>query len=309
MRLEGHHTVLGLSFEEGGDLMQTAGADEIGDREGVFEDLHGDAASAGSVCNKSLADHVGERHGKLRCDFLGSFPWEHIDDAGDGALTVAGVEGGEDEVAGFCGGHGERDGFAVAHFADENDVWILAKGAFESCGEGGDVPAEFALGEEGGFAFEDVLDGVFEADDANGAVSVDVVGERGDGGGFAAAGVTGEQDEAALETTDVLPNVFFGEADLLDGRDVCGKGSDDGGDAVSVVEDVETKGDLFFLPFPGGVDVCERIGLEARPVFLAEHGMNEGLDHFRRERRAVANGSDVAVIAEGDGVTDFEVEV
>ena len=42
------------------------------------------------------------------------------------------MEGRNDEVTGFCGGERGGDCFRVAHFADENHVWILSQGGSES---------------------------------------------------------------------------------------------------------------------------------------------------------------------------------
>ncbi|MEK0445518.1 MAG: hypothetical protein RLZZ399_839 [Verrucomicrobiota bacterium] len=73
-----------------------------------------------------MGDDVSEAHGKLDGDFLGAFSREHVDDAGNAASGVACVQGGEDEVSCLGGGKCEGDGFAVAHFADDDDIGIFA---------------------------------------------------------------------------------------------------------------------------------------------------------------------------------------
>ncbi len=51
----------------------------------------------------------------------------HVDEAGDSAGGVVGVECGEDEVAGKGGLDGDGGGFLVAHFPDHDAVWVLAE--------------------------------------------------------------------------------------------------------------------------------------------------------------------------------------
>ncbi len=58
---------------------------------------------------------------------------------------VVGVQGAEDQVAGFGGGDGGAGGFQVAHFADEDHVGVLAEHVAKAAGEIGDVAADFAL--------------------------------------------------------------------------------------------------------------------------------------------------------------------
>ncbi len=54
------------------------------------------------------------------------FHREGANDALDGFGGVDGVERGENEVAGFGSFEGDFDGFAIAHFADEDDFGRLA---------------------------------------------------------------------------------------------------------------------------------------------------------------------------------------
>ena len=68
---------------------------------------------------------------------------------------------------------------------------------FSPCLEGEGVQADFALLDDRLVVFKDVFDGVFQGDDVFAAVGVDVLDHRGQGGGFAATGGAGQQDNAA----------------------------------------------------------------------------------------------------------------
>ena len=64
---------------------------------------------------------------KLRADLLLLAGGKHVDDAVDGALGAGGVQGAEDDVAGFGRGDGRLDRFQVAHFADQDHVRVLTQ--------------------------------------------------------------------------------------------------------------------------------------------------------------------------------------
>src|SRR5262249_38582750 len=132
---------------------------------------------------------------------------EHTEDTVDGLAGVDGMEGGEDEVAGFGGAEGDFDGFAVAHFADENGFGGLAEGGAEAGGETVEIGAEFAL-VKGGFVVRvDVLDGVFGGDDMDRLGMVDFVEDGGERGGLAGTGGAGDEDEAGFFLGDLANNL------------------------------------------------------------------------------------------------------
>ena len=59
---------------------------------------------------------------------------------------VHGVEGGQDQVAGFGRGQADLHGFPVAHFAHQNDLGRLAQGRSQATGEGVEVGPHFPAG-------------------------------------------------------------------------------------------------------------------------------------------------------------------
>ena len=109
--------------------------------------------------------HAERRRGAVD-DVLVGGEKVRVHDALDGFWGVDGVEGGDDEVAGFGGGEGDLGGFAVAEFADDDDVGVLAHALTESFGEGFGVAANFTLFDEGGVVLEGEFDGVFQGDDS-----------------------------------------------------------------------------------------------------------------------------------------------
>ena len=86
------------------------------------------------------------------------------------------MEGRNDEVTGFCGGERGGDCFRVAHFADENHVWILSQGGSESGGEGFGVVTDLSLFSDAVAMGEDVFDGILDGLDVD-VLAVDRVDE------------------------------------------------------------------------------------------------------------------------------------
>lgn len=268
------------------------------------EDFGGhDAAGGVGSGEETLGDDAEESAGELGDDLGLLLGREDVDDAVEGSGGAAGVEGGDDEVAGFCGGEGGGDAVLVAHFGDDEDVDVLAEGGAESGGEGVGVGADLALFDEAELVFEGVFDRVFDRDDHGRAGFKDAAGHGREGGGFAAAGHAGDEDEA-----------------LAGGAEVC-----DGG---GVAEFVEFRGRVWDVA-EGGFDVaaCE-VGIAAEatdvfdgegevefPVFfefgalgVCEDGHDEFADAFAVEVD-VFEGGEAAVDASGGRGVRGEVEV
>src|SRR5690606_5335003 len=89
----------------------------------------GDGTVGTDFPDQSLCDHALE----AGADQVGFDA--HVDQAGDGAGGVVGVEGAQHQVAGEGGAHGDVGGFAVADFADQDDVGVVAEDGAEDVGE------------------------------------------------------------------------------------------------------------------------------------------------------------------------------
>src|SRR5713226_2510386 len=108
----------------------------------------------------------------------------HVDEAGDGARGVVGVDGAEDEVAGQRGLDGDLRRLAVADLADHDHVRVLAEEAAQPVGEGEvDLRVHRRLRD----ALELVLDRVLDGHDVE-VRPVDLAEGRVERGGLAAPG-------------------------------------------------------------------------------------------------------------------------
>ena len=91
----------------------------------------------------------------------------------------------------------------VAHFADHDDVRVLAQHVFERMVKRQSVQPDFALFDDALVVLEDEFDRIFQRDDVLFEIGVDVLDHRGQGGGLAAAGGAGDQHDAARRFGDV----------------------------------------------------------------------------------------------------------
>ena len=153
---------------------------------------------------QQLGDDRVDRGGQLGPDLLLLVGREGVHDAVHRTGGARGVQRGEHEVAGFRRGDRRFHRFQVAHFADENDVRVLAEGAPEGLAERGDIHADFALGDDGFLVAVVILDRVFDRDDVAIARLVDDVDHAREGRGFSGTGGSRDQHEAAGGVQDVL---------------------------------------------------------------------------------------------------------
>jgi hypothetical protein len=302
--VHGGHAVDGAGGDLGAHLVVLRGADEVADGGGGDHDFH-DGIAAGMVgCGDELLGDDGKQgEGELLADLGLVAGGKTVEEAGHGLGGVVGVEGGEDEVAGFGGGEGGGHGLGIAHLADEDDVGILAEDGADGVGEARGVATDFDLLDDGVAVGVLVFDGIFDGDDVLATAGVDEVDERGHGGGFAGAGGAGEKDEALAALGEAGEDGR--EVQGFYGGDLGGKEPDAGGEGASLVVEVdaETAG--------GGADETEverAAGFEFGGLVLGEEREDEGAEVFGGEEFAGAGGED-SVDAVGDGGASDEEEV
>ena len=92
----------------------------------------------------------------------------------------------------------------VAHFADEDDVGILAQCAAQGVGKRQRVVPDLALRHDTGLVFVYEFERVFHGDDMVVAGHVDLVDHGGERCGFAATRGTGEQDQTILQRAQFI---------------------------------------------------------------------------------------------------------
>jgi hypothetical protein len=117
----------------------------------------------------------------------------HVDEAGHGGGGIVGVQGGEYQVAGEARLHGDLGGLGVADLADHDDVRVLAQDGAQAAGEG---QLDFRVNLYLADPLDLVLDGVLDGDDVL-LRRVEPVQGGVEGGGLAAAGGAGDEDDAA----------------------------------------------------------------------------------------------------------------
>ena len=130
----------------------------------IITSIGGHAALVVGAAHQALADDGLERGGELQADLLLLGRREDGDDALNGLGGVQGVQGGEDQVAGFGGQQGGGDRFEVAHFADQDHVGILAQGGAQRGREVGRIDLDFALIDEAVLIAMQEFDGVLDGD-------------------------------------------------------------------------------------------------------------------------------------------------
>ena len=102
-----------------------------------------------------------------------------------------------------CGGERGR----VAHFAEHDDIGVLAQNMFQRAVKIRSVETDFALFNHGLIILENKFNRVFERNDVLFEVAVDVFNHRGERRGFAGAGRTSDHHDAARrlgETFDLF---------------------------------------------------------------------------------------------------------
>src|SRR5437764_1133075 len=158
----------------------------------------GNAAFVVGAAHQALGNDGLQRGGELQTNLLLLGRRKDRDNTLNGFGGVESVQGGEHKVAGFGGEQSGRNGFEVAHFADENHVRVLTKSGAQGGGEVGGVDFDFALIDEAFFIAVQELDGVFDGDDVVGARGVDAVDDACESSGLTGTGGSGDEHEAAL---------------------------------------------------------------------------------------------------------------
>src|SRR5262245_12432420 len=112
----------------------------------------------------------------------------------------------ENEMPGFRGHERDFHGGPIAHFANENDLWCLAKRGTQAIWIIVEIAPEFALIEGGLTNRMDELDRVLQGHDMDRLFLVDLVQDRGQRRRLATAGGTGHEDESRVFSCDLLKN-------------------------------------------------------------------------------------------------------
>ena len=131
---------------------------------------------------------------------------------------VVGVQRAEHEHAHRGAAERELDRFHFAHFAEQENVGVVAHRAFERGGERLRVLADFAVHDDRLLHRVHELDRILDRDDVLGEVRIDVVDHRRERSGLAAAGRAGDDDEALIEMAEFLQRL--GQLEIVEGKNL-----------------------------------------------------------------------------------------
>lgn len=280
-----------------------------------------------------FADHGGEGHdfaGRNAADtwadgakeFLGHDPFhveghgvsdrdveffrEEVKDTADGGWGGRGVDSTEDQVPRFCGVDGGHKGFLVAHFTDQDDIWIFADGMFHSDIEIFDIDANFALVDEGFVFGVDEFDRVFQSENMFAVVAVDPVEHGGDGGTFSGAGDAGEEHHSLI----VFAEAFHGgrEEEAFEVGDMVIDASSHHPDFAELFQHIHAEPPADAIDIDDVGEVGSTFFFEDPAMAFAEH-RDEEFDHFLVFDGWSIERFQVTVNADDGRVADFHVEV
>src|SRR5580658_4618521 len=161
------------------NLVDLVLADEVSDRRIGDEHLEREHASGRAVPREELLrDNALENERQLRADLRLLVRREDVDDAVDRRDGAVRVERREDEVPRLADGERRLDGLEVAHLADEDDVRVLPEDVFERVLEPRRVRPHLSLVDDGQLVRVQILDRVFDRDDVEPLLGVDLVDDR-----------------------------------------------------------------------------------------------------------------------------------
>ena len=183
--VEIQHAVFDAGFNGGGQLVEAVFFNQLFDRRCVDHDFQRRGHAAADGGHHALANDGLQHAAELATNLLAFVGLEEIQNTADGLRGVGGVQCGQHQMAGIRRAHGGGETDGVTHFADHDDVRILAQNVFERVVKGLRVEPDFALFDDRLVVFKHVFDGIFQRDDVFSKVGVDMFDHRGQRGGFA----------------------------------------------------------------------------------------------------------------------------
>src|SRR5271170_7026040 len=305
--IESLHAVLTDAGGDGvADHARFVGIDDaVADVAGGDHDFDGrDAAGAIGFAHQALADDRFQGAGELQTNLFLFGRRKDGDDALNGFRRIQSVQGGQHQVAGFGCENGGRDGFQVAHFADEDDVRVLAQCCAQRGGEGRGVHFHLALIDETFFIAVEIFDRIFNGDDVLGAQRIDAVNHGGERRGLAGTGSAGGENQAALLFANGGENAR--QFELFDGANFCGDDAQNHADVAALLENVDAEatqaGDAVGHVEFGGF-------LELLLLAIGHHAEGHGEHFFRRDAWYVAERVQDAIHTKVRVIADFQVQV
>jgi hypothetical protein len=148
----------------------------------VAQNFREQLPAATDLRREPLAHDVAQRIRKPDAELLLFAEGKESENTIDRLAGIDRVERAQHEMAGLSRHQGDFDGRAVAHFAHQNDLGRLAQGRAQAVGIIVKIVSQLALVERGAFRRVHEFDRIFERDDVNRLLFVDLVEERCQGG-------------------------------------------------------------------------------------------------------------------------------
>ena len=143
--------------------------------------VHRHATRAICFLQKQLGKDTAQRIGEHRPGLRLFRRRKNVDHSVDRFAGVVGVERSKHEKAGFGRSQRERNGFQIAHFANQHDVGVFAQRGLQRDRKGFRVAGNFALGDDTALVVMHELDRFLDRHDVARKVLVNVIHQRGQG--------------------------------------------------------------------------------------------------------------------------------
>jgi hypothetical protein len=191
---------------------------------------------------------------------------ENAEDAVDRLPGVDRMEGAQDEMPRLGGGQADLDRLPIPHFADEDHLRRLAERGPQSARKGIEIVPHLPLIEGGHLVGMGVLDRIFEGDDVDRLLFIDIIEERRERRRLAASRRTGHEDDPVLLLGHLVEGL--GKVHLLEGRDPGLQLSQDDGVVPPLRENVHAEAGLARELVRGVARSLGKEGLRQPPVLV-----------------------------------------
>jgi len=241
--VKGLHVVGGVPLGDG--LMNVHGLllvhDAVPDACGGDHDLYrGNPPHAVGPGQEPLRDHPFEDTGQLEPDLFLLIRGVDGDDPVYRLRGIQGVKRAEDEVPGLGRQDGRFNSHKIPHLPHEDHVRVLAQGHLEGLGKVIGIRPDLSLADDPLVVAMEELDGVLDGDDVTASGTVDLVDHGRQGGRFAAAGGTGQEDQPPPFIGDPL-QYLHREVEFLEPLDPEGDHPEGDGNGPPLLKDVDPK--------------------------------------------------------------------
>ncbi len=175
-------------------------------------------------------------------------------------------------MSGLGDSQGRFDGLQIPHLPDEDHIGVLAQDMFQRYRETEGIGVYLSLVQDASLVRMDVFNRVLNGYDVGVSLLIDLIDHGCQGGGFAAAGGSGDQEEPLGSPDQFLDHL--GEAQLLKPFDLIGYGADGSSDHPPLEKDISPESGQSLYP-EGEIEFV--FLLKAVFLGIGEHAVGEPL--------------------------------